>query len=152
LLASRASADRWPSWRGPEGNAVAPEGDYPVHFGPDENCAWSIDLGGEGASTPIVWEGAVFVTATVDGQDALTCYYLGDGSQRWQVKFASARESKHQAATASNPTSVTDGERVVSYFKSGLVACCDLKGNKLWTVNLQEKYGKDTLWWDLGTS
>jgi outer membrane protein assembly factor BamB len=28
----------------------------------------------------------------------------------------------------------------------------DFDGNKLWQVNLQDKYGKDTLWWDLGTS
>src|SRR5690606_9136225 len=37
-------------------------------------------------------------------------------------------------------------------FKSGLVACCDLEGNKLWEKNLQEDYAQDTLWWDLGTS
>jgi outer membrane protein assembly factor BamB len=28
----------------------------------------------------------------------------------------------------------------------------DLDGKALWQTNLQEKYGKDTLWWDQGTS
>src|SRR5690606_22122795 len=40
----------------------------------------------------------------------------------------------------------------VAYFKSGVVACCDLKGKKRWQTNLQDKFGKDTLWWDVGTS
>ena len=39
-----------------------------------------------------------------------------------------------------------------SYFKSGTLACLDFDGNELWQMNLQDKYGKDTLWWDLGTS
>jgi outer membrane protein assembly factor BamB len=47
---------------------------------------------------------------------------------------------------------VTDGEHLVVYFKSGLVACCDLEGNILWEKNLQDEYAQDTLWWDLGTS
>ena len=151
-LGSRALAEGWPAWRGPAGNAVAPAGDYPVEFGPEENCTWSIDLGGEGSGTPIVWGEAVFVCATVDGQDTITCYNLADGSQRWQQKLGDSSQPKHRAATGSNPSPVTDGKHVVGYFKSGLVVCCDMDGNHLWQKNLQREYGEDTLWWDLGTS
>jgi outer membrane protein assembly factor BamB len=38
------------------------------------------------------------------------------------------------------------------YYKTGTLACLDLAGNEKWKINLQEMYGKDTLWWDLGTS
>jgi outer membrane protein assembly factor BamB len=41
---------------------------------------------------------------------------------------------------------------VVVYYKSGTVACLDIGGDVEWKVNLQDQYGDDTLWWDLGTS
>jgi outer membrane protein assembly factor BamB len=47
---------------------------------------------------------------------------------------------------------VTDGEHLVVYYKSGTLACLDVNGQEKWKLNLQDKYGKDTLWWDLGTS
>jgi outer membrane protein assembly factor BamB len=47
---------------------------------------------------------------------------------------------------------VTDGELIFAYFKSGNLAALDLKGNVRWKKNLQDTYGKDSLYWDLGTS
>ena len=47
---------------------------------------------------------------------------------------------------------MTDGQRVVVYYKSGTLACLDFEGNEKWKKNLQDLFGKDTLWWDLGTS
>jgi outer membrane protein assembly factor BamB len=38
------------------------------------------------------------------------------------------------------------------YFKSGDLACLDYQGQIVWQKNLQDLYGEDTLWWDLGTS
>jgi outer membrane protein assembly factor BamB len=48
---------------------------------------------------------------------------------------------------------VTDGDHVWVYFKSGELACLSLTdGAIVWKTNLQEQFGEDTLWWDLGTS
>ncbi len=41
---------------------------------------------------------------------------------------------------------------IYAYFKSGDFACCSAAGEIVWQLNLQDKYGEDTLWWDLGTS
>ncbi len=141
----------WPAWRGPEGNAVAPPGDYPVEFSPKKNVVWQVDLGGEGSSTPIVSGDAVYVTLTTDGNDVVASYDL-DGNERWRRVLGKARAGKHRNATGSNSSPVTDGTHLVVYFKSGLVACLNTSGDELWRVNLQDKYAKDTLWWDLGTS
>ena len=43
---------------------------------------------------------------------------------------------------------MTDGTHVVAYFKSGTRGRGHHRGHELWRVNLQEKYGTDTLWWD----
>ena len=62
------------------------------------------------------------------------------------------RAGKHKNGSGSNPSPITDGKQLVVYYKSGTVASLSLDGKLNWKVNLQEKYGKDTLWWDLGTS
>lgn len=149
-VAASASAD-WPQWRGPQGNMVAPAGEYPTEFSSERNCLWQVEIGGEGASTPIVSADAIYLTTTIDDQDVVVSYDL-NGTERWRKELGAARIGKHRNATGSNPSAVTDGEKVAVYFKSGLVACLTTSGEELWRVNLQEKYGKDTLWWDLGTS
>ena len=47
---------------------------------------------------------------------------------------------------------MTDGKYVVAYFKSGTVAGLTTDGRELWRVNLQDKYGDDSLWWDIASS
>jgi outer membrane protein assembly factor BamB len=75
------------------------------------------------------------------------------GQERWRKTLGEAKSGKHKKATGANPSPVTDGERVWVYFKSGELACLDLAdGSVAWVTNLQERFGDDTLWWDLGTS
>lgn len=151
FFANQSWADQWPSWRGPENNGVAPDGDYPVRWGADEGVAWKFTLPGKGASTPVVWGDRIFVTCAVDGENSLICLDR-EGELQWSKTVGQERKGKHKKATGSNSSPVTDGERVFVYFKSGDLACFDFDGKSLWHENLQEKFGKDTLWWDLGTS
>lgn len=146
-----AVAGLWPTWRGPAGNGVAPEGDYPISWSPVKNIAWSVDLQGRGASTPVVWENRIFLTFGRGGRNVLACLNR-DGGQEWAVELGNERPGKHKKASGSNPSCATDGSHVFAYFKSGDLAAVDLNGNVQWHHNLQEMYGDDTLWWDLGTS
>ncbi len=153
LLASfdAASAENWPQWRGPQARSVAAESDYPTKFSADEGVAWKVDLPGVGSSTPAVWDDEIFVTCGIDGQDGILCYTF-DGDERWRKQLGPEREGKHRNGSGSNPSPVTDGKHLVVYYKSGTLACLDLDGNEIWRVDLQDKFGPDTLWWDLGTS
>lgn len=151
-LLTTANADNWPQWRGPGANGVAAAGDYPTEFSPKKNVAWKAAMPGVGSSTPAVWGERIFITSPVDGKDGLFCYNLNDGKEAWRVVFDNERKGKHANGTGSNPSPVTDGESVFAYYKSGEVAAVDFSGKTIWQVNLQEKYGEDTLWWDLGTS
>lgn len=145
------AAQNWPQWRGPEANGVAGEGSYPVKFSDEENLAWKVALPGPGRSTPAVWENKIVLTAVIDDQDGVFCYNMS-GSKLWEKTIGDAREGKHRMGTGSNPSPVTDGEHVVVYYKSGNIACLDFEGNLAWKKNLQDEYGEDRLWWDLGTS
>jgi outer membrane protein assembly factor BamB len=146
-----AAADNWPQWRGPDADGVAPAGDYPVEFSADHGVAWQVALPGRGTSTPAVWDDRIFVTCGADGQDTVVCYDMS-GHELWRQQLGPERAGKHPNGSGSNPSPVTDGRHVVVYFKSGSLACFDVDGKQLWRVNLQDRYGPDTLWWDLGTS
>jgi outer membrane protein assembly factor BamB len=149
---SPAAEENWPQWRGPRGTGVAADGEYPVKFSNNEGVAWKVKLPGTGSSTPAVWGNQVFVTCQIDGRDSIVCYDM-KGQEQWQRKFGPGREGKKaRVGTGSNPSPVTDGKHVIAYFKSGTIACLDVGGRELWKHNLQEQYGEDTLWWDLGTS
>lgn len=155
IIHSAAAADlpaaHWPRWRGPGADSSAPAGKYAVKFNATEGHAWKVALPGKGCSSPAVWGDKIIVSTPVDGKNAAICFDL-DGKERWRTTIGNAREGKHRNGSASNPSPVTDGKYVFFYYKSGEVAGLDIEGKLLWSTNLQEKYGKDTLYWDIGTS
>lgn len=145
------AADDWPQWRGPNWSGAAEGSGYPVQWSAEENVAWKVALPGGSGSTPAVWGDRIFVTTPGDGVNLLLCYSL-DGEELWRQALGDERAGKHQKGSGANPSPTTDGERVYAYYKSGDLAAVDFEGNVVWRTNLQERFGEDTLWWDLGSS
>ena len=147
-----ARADNWPNWRGPAVDGVAAGTGYVSSWSPTEHVLWRVKLPGLGASTPAVWGDRVIVTCAVDGKDAVLCLDR-NGKEVWRREVGTEKPGKHKKATGCNPSPVTDGTHVWVYYKSGDLAALNLSdGTVVWQTNLQEKFGADTLWWDLGTS
>ena len=156
VLAPSISADEpaWPSWRGPAGLGSAATGSYATRWKlgeKTENVVWSVELPGLGRSTPAVSGEHILVTCPVDGQDCVLDYDW-QGQLRWKTPVGKARSGKHRNGSGCNSSPVTDGKHVFAYFRSGNLASLDLHGKVAWKTNLQERFGEDTLWWDLGTS
>lgn len=154
-LSANASGDEasdWTAWRGPLGHGSAEKGTYPAKFGPSENVAWKVALPGKGCSTPVVAGRRIILTGPEDGRDTVFCFDL-DGKPLWKTDVGVATKGKHRNGSAANSSPATDGRTVAAYFKSGTLAGLDLEsGERLWSTNLQEKYGKYKLYWDQGTS
>ena len=148
-IASRTYGD-WPSWRGPNDTGSISTGSYPERLG-ESNLRWKVELPGKGCSTPIVLDQMICVTAPVDGKDAVLAYDAA-GKQLWGTTFGAENAGRHRNGSGSNASPVTDGDSIFVYFKSGTLAAVDLDGTIRWQTNLVEKYGKDTLFWDHGTS
>jgi outer membrane protein assembly factor BamB len=151
VRSTTSRADDWPQWRGANANGVAAPGAYPVKFSADEGIGWKVALPGLGMSTPAVWGEQIFVTCGIDGQDGVVAYDFA-GQELWRKTLGPERAGRNQNASGANPSPATDGKHLVVYYKSGALACLDLAGNVTWQKNLQQEYGKDTLWWDLSTS
>jgi outer membrane protein assembly factor BamB len=122
-----------------------------VRWSASESVLWKLELPGRGGSTPVVWDERIFLTCGDEGQNAVICLDR-QGEKMWTTHVGRERPGKHQKGSGANPSPVTDGQHVFVYFKSGDLACLDYQGQIVWQKNLQDLYGEDTLWWDLGTS
>jgi len=141
----------WPAWRGPESTGSVATGTYASSWSATDKVLWNVKLPGVGRSTPIVTGEHILITCPSEGQDAVIDFDW-KGNQRWLTKVGKAVSGKHRNGSGSNGSPVTDGDKVFAYFRSGNLAGLELDGERLWKTNVYERFGKDTLWWDAGTS
>lgn len=157
-LASSALAANWPQWRGPAGDGHYTGPDLPLKWSETENVAWKCPLP-DGASTPVVWNDAVFATGQ-DGERLMLFRVERDtGKVAWSAQVAAggppqqspdARPGfpkRHRLYSLASPSPVTDGEVVVAHYGTGDLAAYDLAGKQLWKRNLQAEHGPYTGWW-----
>jgi outer membrane protein assembly factor BamB len=127
----------WPQFRGPSGSGLG-EGKPPVTFGPDQNVVWKTAVG-PGLSSPIVWDGRIFLTEFDRANNRLVTLGIDrrTGKVLWRQTVVPERiEKVHEISSPAGATPATDGERVYVYFGSyGLVAY-DLDGNLKWEKRL----------------
>ena len=149
LLAATAFGADWTQFRGNNGLGKSDETGLPTNWSDNENVAWSIELPGPGASSPIVLGGHVYVTCysgyglESDKGDQknlrrhLLCYSRKNGETVWHKEFEpKLDEHKYQGEgsyhgyAASTP--ITDGQRLYIFFGKSGVYCFDLDGQQLW--------------------
>lgn len=155
VMTLTAHAQNWPQWRGPDANGIAPKGNYPVNISATEGILWKAELPGKGGSTPIVWGDRIIITSAIgdgaEGEDGVLCFDWS-GKLLWQVKLGKQNPGRHARGSGSNPSAVTDGERIFVFYKSSTVAALDFNGKLLWKTNLRDTYGEISYFWDLGSS
>jgi outer membrane protein assembly factor BamB len=148
--AHAAETVHWPRWRGPEDSGSSAHPVSAVRWD-SENVLWKVRLPGKGCSTPAIWGGRIFVTAPTNGLDAVLAFDL-EGTPLWITTLGYENPGKHQNGSGSNPSPATDGQAVFVNFKSGSLAALEFDGRIRWQTNLVERFGRDTLFWDHGTS
>ncbi len=152
LTSESTSAEQgdWTSWRGPQDLGSIEVGEYPAKFDAN-NVLWKTPLPGKGCSTPIILNQTIYVTCAVDGHDGLLAFDWS-GKEKWKTVFGRENAGKHRNGSGSNASPVTDGEAIFVYYKSGMFAAVERDGTERWKTDLVERFGKDTLFWDHGTS
>ncbi|GDX91263.1 hypothetical protein LBMAG46_12690 [Planctomycetia bacterium] len=152
------ASQNWHQWRGPFSNgSAAPAATPPIQLDPKAPGCWSLELPGEGASTPIIWQNQVFTlsaertdrsaeTPVQPHPDAKTqppnMYYRfivtsadrQTGKINWQ-KIAIEQvphEGKHTTHTYAAASPTTDGERLYVSFGSRGLFCYSMSGQLIW--------------------
>lgn len=139
LLAVSVQAENWPQFRGPRGDGRSSETNIPVAWSQSESIRWKKAIPGEGHSSPIVWNDAVFLTTAMpDGSRRLLRLKAGSGEIAWNLEVLRAsRESMHRENSSASSTPATDGERIITSFQNGRrvdLRCFDLAGKELWSI------------------
>src|SRR6185369_9681049 len=131
-----ASAENWPRFRGPNGQALSSETNLPLHWSASSNVAWNTAIPGDGWSSPIVWNGRVFLTAATDGGSKchVLCIDAKTGKILWDTQpFEQVPRLKEIKNSYATPTPATDGKSVFATFGDGSMVALSYDGSILWT-------------------
>ncbi|MBL8799993.1 MAG: PQQ-like beta-propeller repeat protein [Planctomycetia bacterium] len=143
LLGSVAHAENWPEFRGPTGQGLAP-GALPTEWSETKNVVWKQELPGTGWSSPIIWEGRIYLTASVPVPDSANddqalsalCLDARTGKRLWEKEVFRQEGKKapriHEKNSHASPTPLTDGQRLYVHFGHQGSAALDLDGKLLW--------------------
>ena len=63
--AARSPELTWPGFRGHEMSGVAPNAKVPERWTTSQNVKWAVAIPGNGWSSPIVWDGTVYLTTAI---------------------------------------------------------------------------------------
>lgn len=133
-----AYAENWPCWRGPRGDGSSLETRVPIKWSATENVAWKTPIPGVGHSSPVVWEGHLFLTTALDDSQERLLVGLDSNSGKilWQQTVLKAPlEAKNKENSYASATPATDGEKVYTTFLDGkevVVAAYDFAGTQRW--------------------
>ena len=136
-------ADRWSGFlSGASGTTRDIE--VPLEWN-DESLAWTTTLPGFGHSSPVIWDGTVFVTSVTGAQKDtlwLSALDLDDGSALWRKSWpASELMEMNDTLARAAPTPAIDERLIVLLFGSGDLFAVDHEGERLWHRNLVGDYG-----------
>ena len=148
VAASRSQADatgdpNWPQFRGANGSGVATTCQPPTKIVADQ-AAWTTPLP-PGKSSPILWNGRMFLTGVEAGRLVTLALDAKSGKVLWKRPAPQVRlESVHAANSAASSTPCADEHRVYVYFGSYGLLCYDHDGQELWQKPIpkpQSMYG-----------
>jgi outer membrane protein assembly factor BamB len=150
VLGSRALADDWAHWRGPEQTGVSRDRDLPARFStdpadPDSNLVWKAPYGGR--STPIVMRGRVYVNNKAgEGsheQERVMCLDASTGKKLWEKRFNVFHTDIVSLRLGwTNLCGDPETGNVYWHGTQGDFICFDRDGNIVWERQLTERDGR----------
>lgn len=127
----------WPSLRGPFGQGIAYHVSPPTGFdvAAGKNVRWRMPIPKPGASSPVVWEGRVFLTGADKSDREIYCFDAADGKMLWRQ---AARQPANLPKVTEEfghavPTGATDGKLFFAIFSTGELTAVDRNGAIAWT-------------------
>ncbi|MGI6420304.1 MAG: PQQ-binding-like beta-propeller repeat protein [Thermoguttaceae bacterium] len=127
----------WPNLRGPFGQAVAynvaPPADFDAAAG--RNLLWKAPIPRLGASSPVVWEGRVFLTGADESAREVYCFDAASGRLLWRQAAKQPAEMPEVSEDIGHAasTGATDGKLFFAIFSTGDLVAVDMNGSIAWT-------------------
>lgn len=138
------SPSAWTEFR--NGGSSISSGLLPLTWSPENGIAWQKELPGYGQSSPVIFNGRVFVTSVVGpmkDECQIVCLELETGEQIWEWKRnASSRAASNYMASRAAPTPLVDANGVYAFFESGDFVAINPEGSLKWSRSLTDEFGK----------
>lgn len=144
LAIADGAAQEWPQFRGPDGQGHASAKGVPLQWSESDNVRWKVPVDGLGWSSPVLSNGRVWVTTSVEvpasgrerpslslraqAFDAETGMRLVD-VELFRLTRLRPLNPKNSFASA---TPIVDGERVYIHFGADGTAAVSTSGEVLW--------------------
>ena len=147
-VALSASAGDWPTFRGTDRSAVAPDTgllqEWPTEGPP---LLWETQGSGRGYSSMAIKNGRMYVLGdgVADAPDAdeyLICYDIADGKRLWQSRMGAPWTEGKPNWQSSRSTPSADDTHVYAVTPAGELVCCDAAtGAEQWRKNFKTDFG-----------
>ena len=131
----------WPRFRGPNGNGKAIQAmELPSKWS-EQSSAWSVQLPGEGNSSPVIWGTKVFVTSAINRGERrlLFCFERDSGKEIWRKELVSVAHKRHKMNSFATSTPAVDAHGIYVLWgqpKMILAIAYSHDGQELWRRNL----------------
>ncbi len=133
----------WPGFRG-DGSSVTLAKNLPSKW-QEKDIKWSYDLKGYGQSSPVVYDGKIFITDVIgDNKEQLGvhCFDLKTGENIWSKLIKNENLQKvSQYISKGSPTPSVDEYGVYCFFETGLLMAISHEGDIHWERSITEEYG-----------
>ncbi len=147
-----ASATEWPQWRGPNRDGVSSEiGILKEWAAGGPKMLWKVSLG-EGFSGISVSQGRVYTMFSKGNDEFVVCLNATDGGEIWRFR---SDDNYHEGQGGNGPraTPTIDGDLLFTISAHGkLYALNAGNGEKVWSHDLQRKFGSKMPRWGFSTS
>ena len=108
-----ATPDQWPRFRGADGTGST-GGEKLLPSWTTEDWTWQVDLPGIGHSSPIVWNGKIYLTSADEENKVrhLFCHDLYTGKLAWTQEFPGEIERHHKQNSSASSTVTADSRGI----------------------------------------
>ena len=143
VATARAATEEWPQWRGPKGDSIVREAgllDKWPEGGPKK--VWNQAVGA-GFSSPIGFEGKVYLFSLAGSKETLTAFDAESGKPAWSQSYNVGKIADY-VGTRATPTIV--GDRIYTYGSAGMLVGRTLAdGKELWRLDVLKETGSEML-------
>lgn len=144
-------ADEWPKWRGPNGDGISHETGLLDKWPADgPKAVWSAKVG-LGFSSPIAYEGKVYLLSQDGNQDGLQAFDADTGKLLWAQSLQGGYPKDDFPGSRATPT--IDGKFIYTLGGGGDLVCRELEtGKPIWHDSILQLTRTSLLTWGQASS
>lgn len=135
-----SAAEEWTRFRGPNGSGISTATGIPVTWtGEDYN--WQIDLPVQGSSSPVLWDGRIFLTGDDTGnrRRSVLCIDADSGTLLWRRDYPFESHYLHRDNDFASATPCVDRDGLIVVWSTPeqvLMIALSLDGTEMWRRDL----------------